>query len=107
MMVQTGSHAEASSTGDTAQIQLFRSLADPGLSKLGLARWWVPMSRRPGERLTRPQKAAQAPLGVLTSQDGPVIILDRGYVLGPDPHEYPAVARAAPPRRSSCRIRTT
>ena len=42
--------------------------------------------------------ATQAPLGVLTSPDGPPIVLDRVYVLGREPQQDPAVesGEAAP-----------
>ena len=42
--------------------------------------------------------STQAPLGVLTSQDGPPIVLDRVYVLGREPQQDPAVesGEAAP-----------
>jgi hypothetical protein len=46
----------------------------------------------------RPSSAQAPPLGVLTSQDAPPIVLDRVYVLGRDPQQDPSVesGEAAP-----------
>ena len=38
-----------------------------------------------------PRLTARAPVGVLTSQDGPPIVLDLVYVLGREPQQDPAV----------------